>query len=75
MFNMDFSMFKSVPLAKERWSLQLRVETFNIFNIQNLDAPGVGSGNSVRVGNASVGTITGLAVQPRQLQFGLSLVF
>src|SRR5438034_1384544 len=44
-------------------------------NIQNLDAPGVGSGNSVRVGNASAGSITTLAVQPRQLQFGLRFAF
>ena len=72
---MDFSMFKSVPLRNEGWNLQLRFEAFNIFNIQNLDAPGVGSGNSVRVGNASAGSITTLAVQPRQLQFGLRLAF
>jgi len=74
-FDMDFSMFKSVPLHKEGWNLQLRFEAFNVLNIQNLDAPGVGSGNSVRVGNASAGSITTLAVQPRQLQFGLRFAF
>jgi len=76
-FNMDFSMFKRVPLGKEGWYLQLRFEGFNVFNIQNFDAPGVpsGSSNTVRVGNASLGTITGLAVQPRQLQFGLRFAF
>jgi Carboxypeptidase regulatory-like domain/TonB dependent receptor len=76
-FNMDFSMFKSVPLPKEGMFLQLRFEAFNVFNIQNFDAPGVpsGSANAVRVGNASLGIITGLAVPPRQLQFGLRLTF
>jgi Carboxypeptidase regulatory-like domain/TonB dependent receptor len=74
-FNMDFSLFKSVPLPKEGWFLQLRFEAFNVFNIQNLDPPGTGSANSVRVGNGSAGTITGLAVQPRQLQFGLRFAF
>lgn len=74
-FNMDFSMFKSVPLPKEGWNLQFRFEFFNIFNNQNLDAPGVGSANSVQVNNASAGSITGLAVQPRQMQFGLRFVF
>jgi len=72
---MDFSMFKSFPLGKEGWNLQLRFEAFNVFNIQNLETPGVGSANSIRVGNASMGKITDLALQPRQLQFGLRLVF
>ena len=74
-YNMDFSMFKSFPLGKEGWNLQLRFEAFNVFNIQNLETPGVGSANSIRVGNASMGKITDLALQPRQLQFGLRLVF
>jgi hypothetical protein len=74
-FNMDLSMFKSFPLVKEGWNLQLRFEFFNVFNIQNLEAPGVGSANSVRVGNASAGTITDLALQPRQIQLGLRFTF
>jgi len=76
-FNMDFSLFKSFLLPREGWNLQLRVESFNVFNVQNWDAPGVpsGSGTSVQIGSSGVGKITGLAVQPRQIQLGLKFVF
>jgi len=76
-FNIDLSLFKSLPLPREGWNLQLRVESFNVFNIQNWDAPGVpsGSGTSVQIRSSGEGKITGLAGQPRQIQFGLKFVF
>jgi hypothetical protein len=78
-FNMDFSLFKSLPLPREGMDLQLRFEAFNVFNVQNLDVPGgVGAGaGTVTAGNASFGQIAGLAAgtTPRQLQFGLRFVF
>jgi len=71
-FNMDVSMFKSFPLTKEGWAVQLRFEGFNAFNIQNWDVP---SGTTIGASNA--GQITSLAAgtTPRQLQFGVRLQF
>ncbi|HET7287142.1 MAG TPA: hypothetical protein VFI71_06710, partial [Pyrinomonadaceae bacterium] len=60
----------------EDWQLQFRMETFNVFNIQNWDTPA--AGNLVLNQNlSSVGRITGLAAgtNPRQIQFGLRLMF
>src|SRR5436309_6856369 len=37
-YNTDVSVFKSVPIG-ERFKVQLRVEAFNIFNIQNWSEP------------------------------------
>jgi hypothetical protein len=75
--NMDFSLFKSIPVY-ERWSLQLRFEAFNVFNIQNFDAPSALTINTNATQTATgVGRITGLAsgTTPRQMQFGLRLSF
>jgi hypothetical protein len=83
--NMDFSMIKSLRIT-ESVSVRLRFEAFNVFNIQNYGVPAnltINSG-TVSVGGVSVpaittgsGRITGLAQgqQPRQLQFGVQLVF
>ena len=78
-YNVDFSMFKSITLT-ERFKMQFRVETFNVFNIQNWDTPANGnltlnqSGNTL---NASVGKISNLAqgTTPRQIQFGIRLSY
>ncbi len=75
-FNVDFSLLKSVPLPKEGWKLQLRVEAFNVFNIQNWDTPTTQSNDSgLTIGNAAAGQVNSLAHDPRQLQFGLRFVF
>lgn len=76
-FNVDFSLFKSVPLPREGWSVQVRVESFNPFNIQNWDTPTTQSSDAgLTVGNA-FGQIRGLAggTNPREIQFGLRFVF
>ena len=78
-YNMDLSMFKSVPIG-ERFKVQLRVEAFNVFNIQNWDTPANGnltlnsSGSTIA---ASVGKVSNLAqgTTPRQIQFGIRLIF
>lgn len=76
-YNADLSLFKSFPL-REGMRLQLRGEAFNVFNIQNLDAPSAvtinSSGSSIAAG---AGRITTLAqgTTPRQLQFGIRFVF
>jgi hypothetical protein len=72
-------MFKSIPLG-ERFKFQLRVEAFNVFNIQNWDTPA--NANLTINSNATaiapnVGRISNLAqgTTPRQIQFGLRLTF
>lgn len=85
--NMDFSMFKTIPI-RERMSLQLRFEAFNVFNIQNYDTPanaqltinsGTTTANGVTVPAiaTAAGSLTQLAQgqTPRQMQFGLRFIF
>jgi hypothetical protein len=73
--NMDFSMFKNVPLGETR-QLQLRIEGFNVFNIQNLAAPGSsGSTNGTTIGNKGAGVVSSIIGNPRQLQFGARFIF
>ena len=80
-------MFKSVSIG-ERFKIQGRLEAFNVFNIQNWETPAnanltvnsgttVISGNTVGVIATNSGKITGLAqgTTPRQIQFGIRLVF
>jgi len=75
-YNMDVSLFKSIPLPREGMSLQLRFESFNVFNIQNWDTPTTQSSDSgLTVGNKAFGRITTLAHDPRQMQFGLRFTF
>jgi hypothetical protein len=69
----DFSLFKTTPLT-EKTNLEFRAEFFNIFNSVNFGPPNttVFSGATV---SASAGLITTLATNPRQIQFGLKLIF
>lgn len=70
--NMDTSMFKSFPLPREGWTVQLRCEAFNLLNVQNWDVP-----SGTTIGNANAEQITSLAsgTTPRQMQFGFRLQF
>jgi hypothetical protein len=70
---MDISVFKNIRLS-ERYRLQFRSEFFNALNRVNLGTPNaaVFSGTAI---NPSAGLITSLATTPRQLQFGLKLLF
>jgi hypothetical protein len=75
-YNLDFSLFKKIPLPREGWSLQLRFESINVLNIQNWDTPTTQSSDSgLAVGNLAFGQIRTLAHDPRQMQFGLRFVF
>ena len=71
--DLDVSMFKSTSI-NEKASVQFRAEFFNVLNHVNLGTPNatVFSGSSF---NAAAGLITTLATTPRQIQFGLKLVF
>ncbi len=66
--NMDFSLFKDFRLV-EAVKLQFRTEFFNVFNHAQFDLP------NAAVGAGNAGTITGIVGTPRQIQFGLKLVF
>jgi carboxypeptidase family protein/TonB-dependent receptor-like protein len=63
----DFSLFKKIPMG-ERFSMQFRAELFNLFNHTNLYPP------VANLTDASFG-LTQQAFDPRELQFGLKLIF
>ena len=71
--DVDLSLFKNVAMS-ERFHLQFRSEFFNLLNRTNLGTPNatVFSGTSI---SPSAGLITTLATMPRQIQFGLKLIF
>ena len=68
-YNVDFSLFKGIRL-KENLQLEFRAEAFNIFNIQNLNVPGVAMASP-----ASFGKVSSTVLPPRQIQLGMKLVF
>jgi hypothetical protein len=71
--DVDFSLFKTTGIT-ERTNLQFRAEFFNILNRSNYGPPNanVFSGSAV---SPSAGLITTTATFPRQIQFGLKLIF
>jgi hypothetical protein len=74
--NTDLSIIKNVKLAGPA-RLQLRLETFNIFNQANLNLPG----RTATVGSTSFGVITatrfptGDSGSARQVQFAVKAIF
>jgi hypothetical protein len=79
--DMDLSVFKNTKLS-ERVNLQFRAELFNLFNRTNLGTPNAivfvnnGTAAAPNYGvSPSAGLITTLATTPRQVQFGLKLMF
>ena len=71
--DVDFSLFKNTALT-EKTNLEFRAEFFNIFNRVNFGPPNTTVFTSGTV-NASAGFISTLATNPRQIQFGLKLIF
>lgn len=83
--NLDFSLFKTTALT-ERTNLEFRAEFFNLFNRVNFGPPNTttftsstvttnGVPTTVFTPSASAGLISTLATNPRQIQFGLKLIF
>jgi hypothetical protein len=71
-YNVDLSLFRNVPFGGDK-TLQLRIEAFNVFNIQNLGVP-----NGTTIANplpAGVGQVTSIIGTPRQIQLGARFVF
>ncbi len=69
-YNSDISLFKSIPV-KEKFTLQVRGEFFNAFNIIN---PGNANGNA-STGNQNFGRITSISGSPRDIQLEMKLSF
>jgi hypothetical protein len=68
--NLSASLFKQIPLHfRETARLEVRLETFNVFNRVQFASP------DTVVGDATFGQITAQANQPRQVQAGLKLYF
>ena len=70
---LDLSFFKNTAIT-ERSTLQFRTEFFNITNRVNLGTPNTTVFSNGAI-NPSAGVITTLAGLPRQIQFGLKLIF
>ena len=71
--DVDLSLFKNTAVS-ENATVQFRAEFFNVFNRSNFGPPNttVFSGTAV---SPSAGLITTTATSPRQIQFGLKLIF
>ena len=54
--NMDFALYKSIPLPREGWNVRFEAQVFNLFNMQSWASP-----NTLTVGQASQtgGSISG----------------
>jgi hypothetical protein len=70
---LDFSVFKNT-LITERSTLQFRTEFFNLTNRVNFGTPNATVFSNGAI-SSSAGVITTLATMPRQIQFGLKLIF
>ncbi|MGB9067870.1 MAG: TonB-dependent receptor [Candidatus Acidiferrales bacterium] len=75
----DFSLFKNnyIPRISESFNLQFRAEVFNILNRANFGTP---VDNSTLFNNkgalvAGAGALDNLSTEPRQIQFGLKLIW
>jgi hypothetical protein len=78
--SVDFSLFKDFQL-KERMKLQFRAEVYNLTNSENFGQPNINIGSFDSAGHPTsinaFGQITAsnLALNPRQFQFALKLIF
>ena len=69
----DLSVFKNTSIT-ERVSLQFRTEFFNLIDRTNLGTPNATVFSNGAI-SSSAGVITTLATTPRQIQFGMKLIF
>jgi hypothetical protein len=80
---MDFSVLKNFPVKRisEQFNVQFRAEMFNITNHDNFVPPQPNSGDAnAGIYNpdgslAGTGTISGLATDPREIQFALKVIW
>ena len=65
-YNVDMSLFREFPI-KETKRIEFRVDAFNIFNWQALNAP------DSTVGDPNFGAVFSTAQREREVQFALKL--
>jgi hypothetical protein len=78
--SVDFSVFKTTPIVKEKVSAQFRVEIFNLFNRLNLSGPDTclcsGSGMGLIYGTIHAGDAPGIGSgEPRNVQLALKILW
>jgi hypothetical protein len=79
LFDLDLSLFKNVPIASisEAFNIQFRAEFFNVLNHPNflppLDNNTIFNANGSAV--SSAGAIDSTATDPRQIQFGMRILW
>jgi hypothetical protein len=66
---MNLSVFRSIPVGAER-RLELRLETFNLFNWTNFGFPAANVANQ-----GTIGTITSSLGDPREVQLAVKFYF
>ena len=70
----DIGVSKNIPVT-EPMRLQFRAEFFNLLNRVNFDNPAVSLFDANGVASGSAGIITDTTTKPREIQFGLKLIF
>jgi hypothetical protein len=68
-FNIDASLFKTLQI-KERASLQVRIEAYNVLN-----HPSFGNPNADFTDKQTFGKVTGTSSGAREMQFAVKLIF
>jgi len=71
--DVDLSVFKNTTIS-EQANLQFRIEIFNLLNRANFGPPNATVFSAGAI-SPSAGTITTLATQSRQIQFGVKMIF
>jgi hypothetical protein len=80
LLNFDFVATKNNYITKisETFNIQFRAEIFNIFNHSNFNPPEPGAGAGIFVedgGPGANGELDSLSTQPRDIQFGLKIIW
>lgn len=79
LLNLDFSLFKNnyIRRVSESFNVQFRVESFNVLNRANFRSPldNTALFNAAGTALGSAGVITATQTPPRQIQFGLKVIW
>jgi hypothetical protein len=76
--NWNLALFKQIPLWHEKQHIELRAESYNVFNHTQFSANTVGGGASGGIGSSVNGTDFGKinsAYDPRTFQFGAKIIW